>query len=215
MKNENLLLSWKMVNTFILCSDFSESASLLDDKRLFKQCVEARQIISILEESNLSKKGFSNHPATKQWIGYLDGLKYYFNCHLDEVFRRGRWNVKVMKIYPIPQTFDLPWFVISKPFHFSHRASLFRKNPEYYKDLTFPAEYLNHGYIWPSHLDSIDVWNLEQYPLERICDPVQIGVTGKTCPCQIQTGKRKGERCGNTVKSGDYCGVHSKLSRSS
>lgn len=212
-----------MVNTFLLSNDFDVSAKQLDTRRLFKQCVEAKQIINILEELDsgkvVEKKGFSNHPATKQWIGYTIALKKYFNAHLEEVFRR-KSHKTTMSLYVIPcDKVNYPWFVECKQFVFSHMASLQRKDPEYYANLSFPSEYKNYGYIWPSHLTApdreikINIDNLDQYKLNEICDPIQeTMIDVKRCGALIKSGPRKGKPCGNIVKNknNNYCGVHQK-----
>jgi hypothetical protein len=82
-----------MVNTFLLCRDFRVSASLLNDQRLNKQLVEAKQIIDANDQSRCQgqkkKIGFLNHPASIQWRNHLDGLKYYYNVHRQEALDRG------------------------------------------------------------------------------------------------------------------------------
>ena len=87
-----------MVNTFLVDSNFVISAKCLDNKRLFKQCLEAKHIIEILEGK---RTGFKHHPATQQWIGYLPALKYYFNVHLQEIRDRGKVNT-TMTPYEVP-----------------------------------------------------------------------------------------------------------------
>ncbi len=86
-----------MVNTFIVSSDPKKCAKALDNKRLGKQRVEAYQIINLLEHKDDTKKGFSNHPATQMWKPYLAGLKYYYNCIVEEWIDRGFNNT--MKLY--------------------------------------------------------------------------------------------------------------------
>jgi len=64
------------MQTFLPYSDFSRTVSCLDKKRLWKQTIEAREIIQILEGKESCWK---NHPAVKMWIGYVDALKSYYN----------------------------------------------------------------------------------------------------------------------------------------
>lgn len=198
-----------MVNTFLTSADFSSSAKILDNKRLFKQCVEAKQIINLLEQNDGDKQGFKSHPAVKQWVGYANALKNYYNCHLKEVLNRGHWKTK-MQFYDITQPIENPWFVSCQQLHYSHMASLFRKNPEYYAFLSFPKEYNEHGYIWPSHLEgkSVDIQKLDQYPLSVICHPPQKIISSAPCRALLKTGKRKGLQCTNRIKEGAFCGTH-------
>ena len=58
-----------MVNTFLPFPDVRKSLSCLDRRRLFKQSVEAMQILRV----NLGLQGgvgFTNHPAVRMWKGY-------------------------------------------------------------------------------------------------------------------------------------------------
>ena len=59
------------MQTFLPYPDFQKTAQCLDNKRLGKQRVEARQIISTLEGKS---NGWRNHPAVKMWKGYEDCL---------------------------------------------------------------------------------------------------------------------------------------------
>ena len=198
-----------MVNTFLISSDFSSSAKILDNKRLFKQCVEAKQIINILVDVTESKTGFKSHPAVKQWTGYVNSLKDYYNCHLKEVFARGHWKTQ-MQLYEINGPIEHPWFVSCQQFHYSHMASLKRKNPEYYSFLSYPEKYNQHGYLWPSHMEnkSIDIHKIDQYPLSILCHPPMKITNSAPCNAILKTGKKKGQRCTNRIKTGLFCGTH-------
>lgn len=76
------------MQTFLPYSDFVKSAEVLDSKRLFKQVVEARQILNVLTE-NTKKAGWRNHPAVLQWRGYTSALKKYTTCCIAECYKRG------------------------------------------------------------------------------------------------------------------------------
>lgn len=199
-----------MVNTFLLLADFIESAKLLDDARLFKQAVEALQIINMLL-GKTSGGAFANHPAKIQWEGYLDALKAYYNAHLNEVYRR-KCRATTMKFMVIVRGYKVPWFVNCTLFHNTHRASLFYKNPHYYSKLVFPEEFKQHGYFWPSHLEKkgIDRNKLDQYSLAILCNPPELL---PRCPAIMKSGYRKGEICYNAIrkKGQTHCGIHNKL----
>lgn len=201
----------QMVNTFLTSSDFTISAKLLDNKRLFKQCVEAKQIVELLTDDSIeSKKGFINHPAVIQWKNHVPALKHYFNCHLEEVFFRGHWKTQMVK-YQINEEIQYPWFVDCQQLHYSHMASLSRKNPDHYAFLTYPKEYMDHGYIWPSHLEAkkINLLELDKYALSVICHP-PMKTNRKQCEAILKSGKNKNNQCSNRSKNGLFCGVHSK-----
>lgn len=181
-----------MVNVFVIKPNIYETARLLDDKRLGKQRVEAKQIINALEEFDLTgritKAGWSNHPAVKSWIGFTNHLKVYFNIIVREWCSRGFNNT--MQLYPIDERpynivncnfdgrtsnydrsqfnqYSFPFWISFPPFYLSHQASLCRKDPKYYKSLLCDTlnPYLNYGYIWPCNVNSncyID-WNFSYH----------------------------------------------------
>src|SRR5688572_6558990 len=137
-----------MVITFLPFESFTQSLSILDDKRLGKQRVEASQILKSLTSNT---KGWYNHPATKMWKGFENALRVYFNASLDEWEKRGFSNN--MDRMAIDGVIIQPWWLGWEPFHMSHQASLCRKHPAYYNPLFPNLEqfYMEHGYIWPSH----------------------------------------------------------------
>lgn len=197
-----------MVNAFLICADFAESAKVLDSSRLFKQCREALQMINIIDNKDMTTKGYSNHPATKQWIGFTNALKAYYNAHLAELFERKSHDTK-MKFYIIPRHYERPWFVTCSHVHNSHKASLIRKNPYHYSKLTCPEEYQKYSYFYPYDLvtKGLDHSLINEYPLSLICRPLP---SQKRCPAVMKSGKRKGQICYNAVKHKDdtFCGTH-------
>lgn len=60
-----------------------ETAIALDNKRLWKQIIETRQILDALN----GKKAWSNHPCTLQYRKHKEWLELYMYC-LDE-YRKG------------------------------------------------------------------------------------------------------------------------------
>jgi hypothetical protein len=191
-----------MVNIFIIKPDLLETAKILDDKRLGKQRVEAKQLIDILEELDatgiITKKGWVKHPALKSWIGYTNHLKVYFNIIVREWIRRGFNNT--MLLYQIDESpynvvpcffngrtayydnskfnqYSFPFWVSFPPFYMSHQASLCRKNPKHYKGLLRDElfEFLNNGYLWPCNVtnDCYSNWNFSFHEkLATGCPPV-------------------------------------------
>jgi hypothetical protein len=140
-----------MVNTFIPYSNFKKCAKALDNKRLGKQRVEAKQIINILTNATQTK-GWRNHPVVLMWVGYEKALMYYFNVMVTEWIARGYKNN--MPLYQIEGKIKIPWFVSNKSVNYSHRGNLIRKNAEYYGKIftDVPKSYTLHTYIWPSKL---------------------------------------------------------------
>lgn len=140
-----------MVNTFLPYSNYEKCARALDNRRLGKQRVEAKQIIDIIE--NYDKvKAWRNHPVVLMWMGHVKALKKYYNCIVKEWIKRGYQNN--MLLYRITSAVPEPWFIGNKSFHLSHQANLLRKDFDYYskKFKNVPIKYIKYTYIWPSKL---------------------------------------------------------------
>lgn len=152
--------------TFLPYSSFFRSFASLDNKRLMKQRVEAYQLINALLGVP-TKKGkqssYINHPAAKMWKGYVEALKLYFNVSLQEVSKRGFKNS--LPAYKInPKRLKCPWWLGYQPFHNSHKASLLRKDKDWYsKKFTVSKKYVENGYIWPSDLNEEQKENINKY----------------------------------------------------
>lgn len=74
--------------------DFTESASVLDNKRLNKQALEGWQIMLTLLEldpdgNHRKPKGWVNHPAVKMWRGHEPMLWHYIMSMVHEWKSRG------------------------------------------------------------------------------------------------------------------------------
>lgn len=139
------------------------SARDLDDKRLFKQVVEAKQIAMWYFEDAVFP---GNHPATKMWSGYEHYLLNYGAVMAGEVCRRNdtmtakqrgaalemmTWFAAHQKQFredfPEIKATAPDWFK-SKEFILSHRANLVRKDEAYYGRL-FPTVDPVRPYLWP------------------------------------------------------------------
>lgn len=187
-----------MVNTFLISSDFTETARILDSRRLLKQRVEAKQIIDSIELGT----GWKHHPATKMWRNHVDALKQYYNCMVKESMRRGYKN-NMSLFEESSLTVVYPKWLFNEKIHFSHQARLIAKNSEYYKNLftSLPDIYNKYGYIWPSKWTEND---LDTKSVEEIAEPyVEIdfcnGITKKT-----------GKKCINKATNDGFCGLHKK-----
>ena len=136
-----------MVVTFLPFPDVRKSLECLDNPRLKYQRVEALMIIRSIESGKLS-----NNPAFKMWADNLDFLKYYYNASLQIFEERGGNNAKCVPVIHLENP-DMPAWFGYEPFHASHRAALYRKNPTYYSsifDTVTDAPYLEYGYCWPT-----------------------------------------------------------------
>ena len=136
------------MQTFLPYPSFARSAACLDKKRCWKQVIEAKGIISILENPE-AKSRIRNHPAVRQWKGYIESLKIYFDIFLC-------WSMLIHKIktsLPMINGIDRiekpplpPWFGY-EPYHASHRARLLEKDPEFYGIYKWRES--PGPYIWP------------------------------------------------------------------
>lgn len=192
--------------TFLISSNFSKTAKALDKRRLNKQRIETYQLIRVLKGKS---KGWENHPATKQWVGYIYALKAYHNAMMEECEKRGIKKPEKIPIYKLPEDIEYPWFVFCKRYHNTHKASLMRKDSEYY-DFDIDDEYHENGYIWPSTLTEDQIENIDTLPLKKICYTIDGKKPNlKKCKALLKSGKREGEKCGSITKDGGkYCGRH-------
>lgn len=187
--------------TFIVIGDFVINAQMLDNQRLAKQRIEARQIIDTIIKGG----GWNNHPIVHAWRYYIDALKYYTNCVILEWIRRGGENN--LPLFEIPSMIMIPWWTQWDRLHNSHRAMLMRKNPFYYQDkFNVDMEYYPYGYIWPHNI-----------PYERRFDnlgditaPIPKELINPVYCCGIlKSGKRAGLSCNRLVKDKQpYCTIH-------
>ena len=139
-----------------------------------KQRVEAAQIINILEyydeHGEMPEAGWTNHKATQMWKGHTKALKHYFNETVKFWIKRGFKNnyelyedveceiincefdgtTAIFEKDADENTFPL-WFSFP-PFHYSHRAALYMKDPNYYSDFFSKniERYIGNGYLWPA-----------------------------------------------------------------
>ena len=141
------------MQTFLPLPSFSESARILDNKRLGKQRVECLQILNVLSgKSKKNKHGniaWSNHPAVLMWKGYESCLAHYGMTICDEWKKRGFKDtcydkIKMFLIGPI----FYPTWIGNDSFHASHRSNLLRKNKSFYGVYGW-TEPPTLPYIWP------------------------------------------------------------------
>ena len=197
----------------MLDADFEVSATMLDDSRLGKQRLEAKQILDAIHsiQSGNPKKGWINHPCTKMWSDYVPALKFYANCIIKEWIKRGKQNN--MQIYKEDSKVVFPWWTSWRRLHHSHRAMLLRKAPLWYTGkFEVDSDHMKFGYIWPSKITEA----MKDDPLETITAPIpenlKPGIV-RFCTAILVSGKSKGQECGRLLKESKkeismYCGVH-------
>lgn len=165
------------MNTFLPYPSFLESVKVLDNRRLGKQRVECKTIVSVLEATkNIpnAKPAWRNHPATRMWENNIDALKMYTNlCILEWIHRGFNNSIPLYKIEGKTKTFEtsvseinernarhamtevseidiiLPWWNGIDKFHNSHKSNLVRKMHAHYHKF-FPEVDASIPYWWPS-----------------------------------------------------------------
>lgn len=151
------------MQTFLPEYTFAASAAVLDNKRLNKQLLEGRQILSAL----LTGKGWIHHPATKMWAGSEWWLVQYCLAVKEECDRRGirtekNWSaiLELTNYYILGMTEPtwLPNGRVDKRIMITHRGRLYEKDPLYYNKYSTEAgvykEYVccpRCNYYWPVH----------------------------------------------------------------
>lgn len=106
------------------------SLEALDDARLRKQRVEAKQLIdTILDRPTTSgkpRKGWYNHPAAVMFRQYVPYLIDYYNTSLMVYSSRGGNNIKLLpEVYP--GDYVEPHWMGDNKIHASHRSRLLFK----------------------------------------------------------------------------------------
>lgn len=136
------------MQTFLPYASFQRSATVLDKKRCWKQVVEAKQIINVLEGNSTA---WGNHPAVKMWIGHTFWLRDYFNAFLQVSIEKHKINTKYDYFHQdLEQQDPLPWWLGNGDFHRAMRARLIEKNEAFYLPLFPKDKGFNDGkYLWP------------------------------------------------------------------
>jgi hypothetical protein len=141
------------MQTFLPYPDFDRSAACLDSPRLGKQRVETLQILRAL---TFPSYGWSNHPATLMWRGYVAALTRYGLAMTDAWTGRGAADTTRSQIAEFaPEAAATPISGLAVPswlgkeeLHRSHQSNLIRKDPAFYGP-QFPGVPDNLDYFWP------------------------------------------------------------------
>lgn len=121
------------IQTFLPYPSFTESARVLDYKRLGKQRVEVKQILNALDGKS---KGWTNHPATNMWRGYEAALALYGIKMCQEWIARGYKDSLLPEFQERfildHKSLDNPEWLGDARVHVSHQSNLIRKDPQFY-----------------------------------------------------------------------------------
>ena len=154
------------MQTFLPLPSPAESAAILDDRRLGKQRVEAKQIliaigVDVGEHRGNPSSQWRHHPAVRMWRGFERSLSHYaiavcqewrrrgFNDSLLEQFEEASRDILASYCEVSPSSaFGTPAWLGNEAVHRSHRSNLLRKSPEFYGQFGW-AEPSNLPYVWP------------------------------------------------------------------
>lgn len=134
------------MQTFMPYSDFERSLSVLDDRRLGKQRIEAFQIVEacILPEDNPTR---ANHPAVEMWRGFEYQCARYgllaCQLYMDRGFQSPKSYSTLKFMLSVLPHCPVPAWVRDWRVHLTHRSNLLRKNPKHYRQ------------FWPTLSDSL------------------------------------------------------------
>ena len=103
-------------------------AQSLDKRRLNKQVLECRQIIKAI---NGESDAWKNHPVVKMYKNHMIWLIFYTMC-LD-AYRKG--HLKEARRYNTVAHIYAPSFIKDWRVTSHHRARLYTKDPEYYRNV--------------------------------------------------------------------------------
>jgi len=129
------------MQTFLPYPDFIKSASVLDYRRLGKQRIECRTILS---------GKWPHHPASKMWRGYEYQLAEYGKAICTEWINRGYKDEQFQEIEKIQKNFidtGLPKWFGNPDFHLAHQSNIIRKDFLFYSH-KFPGVKNDLPYIW-------------------------------------------------------------------
>lgn len=148
------------MQTFLPYRSFTQSAKVLDNKRLGKQRVEAWQILTTLlhlKKHPNAKPARYHHPAVLMWKGHETLLAWYGYIMCEEwKIQRGFKDTLLRKFACAYAEIHDPveWLNVARltwltpAFIKSHRSNLLRKDPKHYRKY-WPKLPDNLPYIWP------------------------------------------------------------------
>ncbi|OBK71865.1 MSMEG_6728 family protein [Mycobacterium sp. 1274761.0] len=149
------------MQTFLPYPGFTDSARVLDVRRLGKQRVETIQVLRAL---TVAGYGWRHHPAAAMWAGYEEALVRYGLDVCAVWCESGRADTCAATLVgdltqaigtrtvrtqaELATAAELPPWLGDRDFHRSHQAALVRKDPEFYRRF-FPDVADDLPYVWP------------------------------------------------------------------
>lgn len=133
------------MQTFLPYTSFSESARVIDNKRLWKQILEANQLINLIQNRKI-KSNWRKHPCYRMWVEDGFALKTYRDYFVKEWLNRRLIDPPKLEIIHCLNEINLNW--ISEELCASHRAALLKKDFKHYKQFNW-KEKPQIKYYWP------------------------------------------------------------------
>lgn len=135
--------------TFLPYESFHASAACLDHKRIWKQVLEANQILKILDGA---PSRYENHPAVLMWEDYESALLMYRDAVVAEWVKRRL--VDPPAILCLFTEAPMPPWLGDERVHRSHRSALLAKMPDHYGQFAWDVEPMDLSqnpfpYFWP------------------------------------------------------------------
>lgn len=143
-----LEISIAIMQTFLPHSNFSESAKVLDMRRLGKQRVESYQILNCL---TIKESKWKNHPAVLMWKKSKWWLSLYSIEICSEWIGRGYKDSLLTHFVSYCENNEIdeiPFWLGDERLHSSHRSNLLRKDFNFYSKFNWIEEN-NLEYFWP------------------------------------------------------------------
>lgn len=156
------------MQTFMPYRDFDKTAKVLDSKRLNKQILECYQVLNVLSNPSPTA-GWRNHPAVVMWRNHEFSLYNYVQKMILEASGRGiKTDKNLENIQRLRHTYGFNWGMgnpkwyddksIMKRIKATHKANLFKKQPEAYPQFISALEDKNNvpccdrcQYFWVNH----------------------------------------------------------------
>lgn len=140
------------MQTFLPSANYTETAKILDYRRLGKQRVECKQILLAMSKPS---GGWVNHPATKMWRGHEIELARYGFAMCREWVSRGYNDSLAVFFTDAALAYQAdgrnpnpPAWLGEEAVHASHRSNLLRKDPVFYSRFGW-QESPDLPYVWP------------------------------------------------------------------
>lgn len=148
------------VRSKILPPEYNMCSTLSQARHRVRTLVTLRRSDVSLGDDRIFNMGYAAHPAVAMWIGYEPSLVNYIHAHLFECLKRGI-NAAALPLPTIVGEVIIPWWITqTEAVFYTHRASLYRKDPKEYAKFLPYIPNQNVDYLWPSKMSLSDIVNV-------------------------------------------------------